>query len=60
VYAGFGIEDYGWSANKPSPLHKTDRNYSVFAGITYTLNESKKKSVPVESTRGIFNKMRAL
>jgi MipA family protein len=59
LYAGFSDSHYGWSVNRESPLHKLDRNFSIFAGVTYRLSESTKQSVPIESTEGVINKLRS-
>ncbi|MEZ0391320.1 MAG: MipA/OmpV family protein [Pseudobdellovibrionaceae bacterium] len=56
IYTGVADSHYQYSANRESPLHKADRNFSFFAGVTYRLSESESKSVPVESPGGILKR----
>ncbi len=55
-YIGASINDYSLSANRKSPLHKSDYNLSYLIGMTYTLGQSKRESVPIDETEGIINK----
>lgn len=43
-YLGIAVADYRSSANRQSPLHKSDQNISYLMGLTYTLGASKKLS----------------
>jgi len=55
-YGGFAETHYDISSNKQSPLHQRERNLGVFAGLTYTLGESEKRSVPLEETKGFLDR----
>ena len=55
-YVGVAINDYSLSSNRKSPLHRSDYNLSYLLGMTYTLGQSKRESVPVDETEGIINK----
>ncbi len=55
-YLGASINDYSWSVNHKSPLHKSDYNVNYLIGMTYTLGQSQRESVPVDQTEGIINK----
>ena len=58
LYAGMSASDYQFSANRESPLHKSDGNMTYLVGLTYVLGESQKRSVPIEETEGFINKYR--
>ncbi len=56
LYLGTAWTDYRISANRASPLHKSDGNLTYFAGLTYVLGESHREAVPVENTDGLINR----
>lgn len=56
-YVGATQSFYDLSVNKESPLHKSDKNFIMFCGITYTLGESQRKSVPEENAEGLIEKV---
>lgn len=53
-YVGASIDDYSLSANRKSPLHKSDYNLNYIFGMTYTLGQSMRESVPPKKTEGII------
>lgn len=53
-YIGASINDYSRSANRESSLHKSDYNFNYLFGMTYTLGQSKRESVPTDQTEGII------
>lgn len=55
-YAGISMVNYDKSTNRASPLHKSDYNIEGFMGITLTLGESQKQSLPEEESLGILRK----
>lgn len=56
IYFGASYSDFSISANRESPLHKSDYNLEYAVGLTYILGESQRRSVPLEETEGIINK----
>lgn len=54
-YYGLDILDYSLSANRQSPLHKSNDSFNFFLGITYVLGESKARSVPEEEANGLIH-----
>lgn len=56
-YVAGSLTDYSWSVNRNSPLHKADTNFGYGIGLIYVLGESARKSVPLEDTEGIINKV---
>ena len=58
IYFGVSATDYRFSANRESPLHKSDGNITYLVGLTYVLGESEKRSIPIEDTEGVVNKIR--
>lgn len=57
IYFGAALTDYGLSVNRASPLHRSNRNVTGLVGLTYTLGESKRSSVPEEQTEGLINRI---
>jgi outer membrane scaffolding protein for murein synthesis (MipA/OmpV family) len=57
-YLGAAWADYRFSANRASPLRKSDGSLTYFAGLTYVLGESHREAVPVEETEGLLNRNR--
>ena len=55
-YLGAAITDYAGSANRESPLHKSDRNVTYLVGLTYVLGESQRPSIKLEDTEGLINR----
>ncbi len=55
-YVGASVHDYSLSVNRESPLHKINYTSSVLVGMTYTLGQSKRDSVPEEETEGILKR----
>lgn len=53
-YAGAGVVDYSSSANRASPLHKSDRNVTGLIGMIWVLGESAREAVPESETRGVL------
>lgn len=58
-YLGLSVSDYSMNANSESPLHRRDLNLTGLIGMTYTLSESKKASVPESETDGVIKKVPA-
>lgn len=56
-YVGAALTNYSISANRRSPLHKSDQNLTGYTGITYVLGESRKASVPDDETKGLINRL---
>ena len=54
VYAGLSTSDFTGSANRKSPLHKSNYNTSYLIGMTYSLGESTKPSVPENKTDNLI------
>ena len=57
-YMGAALKSYDISANRQSPLHKSDNNVLAFFGFNYTLGESSKPAVPREQTGGVLDGLR--
>jgi outer membrane protein len=58
VYAGVTSVHYDISANRESPLHKSDRNLKGFVGITYVLGESVRRAIPESEAEGAIDKLK--
>ncbi|WP_413558005.1 MipA/OmpV family protein [Bdellovibrio sp. HCB209] len=58
MYVGASISDYTWSANRQSPLHKSDYNVGWGMGFTYQFGESSRPSISPEDTQGVINRYR--
>jgi outer membrane protein len=56
LYIGGSWAHYGLSANRQSPLHKSEQNLVCLIGLTYVLGESSKREVPEDDTSGLFNR----
>ncbi len=56
-YIGGKISKFDISANRNSPLHKSDTNITSIIGLTYRLGESEKMAIPDEETRGLIKKV---
>lgn len=56
---GAALNCYDLSANKESPLHKSDHNVTAFVGINYVLGQSSRPAVPEEETSGVINSLKA-
>lgn len=54
-YYGVDLLDYSLSANRQSPLHKSNDSVNFFMGITYILGESKARSVPEDEVNGLIH-----
>ncbi len=51
-------ERFELSANRKSPLHRSNENLSVAFGLNYTLGESQKISVPEREAEGLLQKIK--
>lgn len=58
LYVGASVANYEFSANRNSPLHKSDHNIMGLIGMNYTLTESARPAVPRDETSGIINSIR--
>ena len=58
IYLGSALKSYDVSANRGSPLHKSDNNLVAFFGLNYTLTESEKPAVLKEDTSGLLDGLR--
>jgi outer membrane protein len=58
-YVGASYAYYGASANRQSPLHKADSEFTYLVGLTYVLGESSKPEVPEEDTSGLMDRYRS-
>lgn len=56
---GAALNCYDLSANKESPLHKSDHNVTAFVGINYVLGQSSRPAVPEDETSGVINSLKA-
>jgi outer membrane scaffolding protein for murein synthesis (MipA/OmpV family) len=56
-YGGGSRVQYDISANRTSPLHKSDVNYRAFVGITYVLGESERRMKPEAESEGALQKI---
>lgn len=54
-YFGLSVSDFSHSANRKSPLHKSDISLNYLMGLTYQLAESKKPSVDESNTDGFIH-----
>ncbi len=59
-YTGVSDLHYNLSANRNSPLHKSDENILFFAGLIYKLGESKRRAVPEEDAEGLLQKIKVV
>jgi outer membrane protein len=57
IYFGTTYSDFSVSANQESPLYRKKQSLTSFVGITYMLGQSEKKSIPVDETQGVINRM---
>jgi MipA family protein len=57
-FVGISSEHYDISANRKSPLHKTDQNFKGFIGLTYLIYESKTRGVPENQAEGAIPKIK--
>lgn len=57
-YVGARYSDYRLSANRSSPLHKTDHSLAGLLGITYTFYQSKEAAVSPDDATGAIEKLR--
>ena len=57
-FAYFNAERFELSANRTSPLHRTDQNLSITVGVTYVLGESKRKAMPEDEGQGLLQKIK--
>jgi hypothetical protein len=57
-YLGLRISDHRLSANRDSPLHRSDQNISGLIGLTYSIYHSKKSGISYENASGIVDKLR--
>lgn len=60
LYVGASVSDYTWSANRSSPLHKSDLNVGYGVGMIYQFGESAKPSISPEDTQGVINRYRQI
>lgn len=51
-------QHFDLSANRRSPLHRSDENLSVSIGVTYILGESERRSVPESEAEGLLQKIK--
>lgn len=58
LYVGGGVHSYDISANRASPLHRSDRNWTALIGFNYTLGESVRPAVPENETSTIIETLR--
>jgi outer membrane scaffolding protein for murein synthesis (MipA/OmpV family) len=60
LYLGGGLHSYELSANRQSPLHKSDHNITALVGFNYTLGESTRPAIPEKETSGLLGARRNL
>jgi hypothetical protein len=58
LYVGGTLTDYSHSANRLSPLHRSDLNVTMAIGMTYVLGESSRPGIPEEDTSGVIDNWR--
>jgi outer membrane scaffolding protein for murein synthesis (MipA/OmpV family) len=58
IYIGGGLHSYDLSANRLSPLHKSDHNLVALIGFSYTLGESSRPAVPESETSSVIETFR--
>ncbi|PWU22542.1 MAG: hypothetical protein C5B49_00405 [Bdellovibrio sp.] len=56
LYLQSSLSNYDISANRMSPLHRSDHNWTFFVGLAYDLFSSSKESIPEEQSKGLFEK----
>ena len=57
-FAYLSAERFELSANRTSPLHRTDQNLSMTVGITYVLGESERTAMPEDEGQGLLQKIK--
>lgn len=57
-FAYLNAERFELSANRASPLHRTDLNLSATVGLTYVLGESERKAMPEDEGQGLLQKIK--
>ncbi len=55
VIAVVDLANYDISANRSSPLHKSDHNLSGLLAVGYIFGQSKERSVPEKDSQGVIN-----
>ena len=58
IFAYLDTERFELSANRRSPLHRSDENLSITFGITYVLGESERKAKPEDEGEGLLQKIK--
>jgi outer membrane scaffolding protein for murein synthesis (MipA/OmpV family) len=58
LYVGAAWHGYDLSANRQSPLHKSNNNFIALVGFNYVIGESAKPAVPFEDTSGVINSIK--
>jgi hypothetical protein len=54
LYTGVSLNSYGVSANRMSPLHKSDYNLVGLIGFNYIFGESRQSAVPDSETTSVI------
>jgi len=57
LYAGAYYDNYSVARNHDSPLLKADHNVTFFIAMGYTFSRSAKKSVDIDETEGLINRL---
>lgn len=57
-YFGARVSDYRFSANRDSPLHRSDQSIAGLIGLTYTMFRSSAPAVSYEDASGLVGKLR--
>ncbi len=57
-FAVINSQRFELSANRGSPLHRSDENLSLSFGVTYTLGESERRSIPEDKAKGLLQKIK--
>lgn len=55
-YIGGALTDYHFSANRQSPLHKSDQNTAFLVGLTYVIGQSSKVEFPDNQNFGLIKR----
>lgn len=58
INLGATLSSYDLSANRASPLHKSDHNLTALIGMNYILGGSSKPEIPENQTSGVINSLR--
>ena len=58
INLGAMFSSYDLSANRASPLHKSDHSLTGLVGLNYILGGSSKPEVPENQTSGVINSLR--